>query len=212
MFYITCRNSTLVRYDPAGGGFLQIDLGTAPTWDIGKQYAQGDRVLFANQIYIAIVSNTAQQPDISPTKWLGTAAGPAWSNAVTYNKGDSAKVSGRLYVSLNNNNTGNPPASTPAKWFDVNNYVGSEYHFPYTCRYDPIADLVYVGGLKSNAVVIVDPNTNLIKATKTGFDSPFDVVFTKDQDPAFPDDPTKQISTAFAVQQGDVPLKKIAKP
>lgn len=70
---------------------------------------------------------------------------------------------------------------------------------PYRIAYNPYDGLIYVPGYKSNNVVVIQPGAgatlDTIVATRTGFDSPFDVVFT----------PTKK----WAVQQGDVPLKEI---
>lgn len=66
---------------------------------------------------------------------------------------------------------------------------------PYRIAYNPYDGLIYVPGYASNNVVVIDPATDTVAATKTGFDSPFDCVFT----------PTKK----WAVQQGGVPLREI---
>lgn len=65
---------------------------------------------------------------------------------------------------------------------------------PYRIAFNPYDNLIYVPGFKSNNVVVINPATDAC-TIKTGFDSPFDVVFT----------PTKK----WAVQQGTVPLKEI---
>jgi len=67
---------------------------------------------------------------------------------------------------------------------------------PFCVRYNSNDGLIYVPCYGENTVVIIDPATDTVTATKTGFDSPFDVVFT----------PTK----AFAVQHGIIGLKEIA--
>jgi len=66
---------------------------------------------------------------------------------------------------------------------------------PYWCRLSPYDGLVYIPTFRSNKVIVWNPGTNSEVATKTGFDSPFDMVFT----------PAK----AWAVQQGLVSLKEI---
>lgn len=67
---------------------------------------------------------------------------------------------------------------------------------PYRISYNAYNGLIYVPGFKSNNVVVIDPATDTVVATYTGFDSPFDCVFT----------PTK----SFAVQLGNVGLREIA--
>lgn len=66
---------------------------------------------------------------------------------------------------------------------------------PYRIAYNSNDGLIYVPGYKSNNVVIIDPATDTVVETQSGFDSPFDVVFT----------PTKK----WAVQQGAIGLKEI---
>jgi hypothetical protein len=73
--------------------------------------------------------------------------------------------------------------------------MGDGNALPYRVRYNPNDGLVYVPTLRSNNVVIVDPDSNAVVAIKSGFDSPLDVVFT----------PTRK----FAVQQGSAGLKEI---
>lgn len=82
--------------------------------------------------------------------------------------------------------------------FKIN--TGDTNAFPYRIRYcdqatNPFYQKMIVPGYKSNNVVVVTPGTPPTFVIKTGFDSPFDVVFT----------PTK----TFAVQQSDTGLKEI---
>lgn len=66
---------------------------------------------------------------------------------------------------------------------------------PYRIRFNAADGLLYIPTLKGDTVIVFDPSTDTIFDTKTGFDSPWSVVFT----------PTKQ----FAVQLGGVGLKEI---
>lgn len=66
---------------------------------------------------------------------------------------------------------------------------------PHRIRFNPADGLLYIPTLKGDTVIVFDPSTDTIFDTKTGFDSPWSVVFT----------PTKQ----FAVQLGGVGLKEI---
>lgn len=67
---------------------------------------------------------------------------------------------------------------------------------PYRIAYNAYDGLIYVPGYKSNNVVVIDPASDTVISTQTGYDSPFDMVFT----------PTKK----WAVQQGAVGLKEVA--
>lgn len=73
--------------------------------------------------------------------------------------------------------------------------LGGTNPTPFCCRYNSVDSLIYVPTYKGNSVVVVNPATDTVVATKTGFDSPFDVVFT----------PTKK----FAIQHSSVGLKEI---
>lgn len=66
------------------------------------------------------------------------------------------------------------------------------------CRYNSGDGLIYVPTPESNSVIIFNPSTDTVVATKTGFDSPHDVVFTA----------TKK----WAIQHGGVGLKEIVYP
>lgn len=90
-------------------------------------------------------------------------------------------------VSFAPNTVGSPFALTNIATGDTN-------ATPYRIAYNPYDGLIYVPGYKSNNVVVIDPATDAC-TIKTGFDSPFDVVFT----------PTKK----FAVQHSDVGLLEI---
>ena len=66
---------------------------------------------------------------------------------------------------------------------------------PRRIKYNPVDGYVYVPGWASNSVIVIDPATNTVVATKTGFNQPWDIVFT----------PTK----AFAVQNAPIGLREI---
>lgn len=66
---------------------------------------------------------------------------------------------------------------------------------PFNIRYRSSNDRIYVPTWEDNSVVIIDPSSDTVETIKTGFDSPFDVVFTA--------------SKAFAVQHGSEGLKEI---
>lgn len=66
---------------------------------------------------------------------------------------------------------------------------------PVRIRYNSNDGLIYVPGYGSNEVYVINPATDTVVATKTGFDSPLDCVFT----------PSKK----FAVQHGAAGLKEI---
>lgn len=73
---------------------------------------------------------------------------------------------------------------------------------PVNMRLNSVDGLIYVAGgayqdpvTKSNVVLTINPATNALSAAKTGFDLPWDFVFT----------PTKK----FCVQQGTIGLKEI---
>lgn len=66
---------------------------------------------------------------------------------------------------------------------------------PFWIRYNSVNDRLYVPTYRDDTVVIINPNTDTVESVKTGFDSPFDVVFT----------PTK----AFAVQHASPGLMEI---
>lgn len=66
---------------------------------------------------------------------------------------------------------------------------------PFAIQYNPYDGKAYVPGYTNNKVYIIDPSSGYSIVTKTGFDSPFDCVFT----------PTKK----FAVQHGAQGLKEI---
>lgn len=69
---------------------------------------------------------------------------------------------------------------------------------PWKVRFNSNDNLIYVPCYGENTVNIVDPATDTVVATKSGFDSPFDCIFT----------PTKK----WAVQHGSTPLMQIAYP
>lgn len=66
---------------------------------------------------------------------------------------------------------------------------------PIRIRYNPNTLMIYVPSSLDNTVTVIDPLTNTIAAVKTGFDSPFDMVFTP--------------SKVFAVQHGLSGLKEV---
>ena len=66
---------------------------------------------------------------------------------------------------------------------------------PFNIRYRASNDRLYVPCGLDDTVVIIDPNTDTVESVKTGFDSPWDVVFTA--------------TKAFAVQHGSQGLKEI---
>jgi hypothetical protein len=66
---------------------------------------------------------------------------------------------------------------------------------PYRCRFNTADGLIYMPDPVTNSVIIWNPATDAVSEIKTGFDTPFDVVFTA----------TKK----FAVQQGSIGLKEI---
>jgi len=72
--------------------------------------------------------------------------------------------------------------------------VGRPAATPYNIRYNSVDDRIYLPTWADNTVVVINPADDSF-VVKTGFDAPFDVVFT----------PTK----AFAVQHGNQGLKEI---
>lgn len=75
-----------------GLGFQSTDVGRpvrlfseAADWAIGTAYAIGDTVKFANDYYIALLANTAKQPDTDINNWVvdPTAAAWTWGNIQT---------------------------------------------------------------------------------------------------------------------------------
>lgn len=77
--------------------------------------------------------------------------------------------------------------------------------FPYRARCNPYDRKVYVPGYRSNTVYIVDPGQNRVVDSRSGFDSPFDVIFTPPP-PGAPDDDKGGV---LVVQHGDVGLKRL---
>lgn len=66
---------------------------------------------------------------------------------------------------------------------------------PFNIRYNSVNDRIYVPTWPDDTVVIIDPASDTVESVKTGFDSPWDVVFT----------PTKK----WAVQLATPGLKEI---
>lgn len=66
---------------------------------------------------------------------------------------------------------------------------------PRRIKWNSVDGYIYVPGWASNSVIVIDPETNTVVATKTGFNQPWDVVFT----------PTKK----FAVQNAPIGLREI---
>lgn len=66
---------------------------------------------------------------------------------------------------------------------------------PRRIKYCPIDGMIYVPGWFSNSVIVINPATNTVVATKTGFNLPIDCVFTG--------------SRKFAVQNSSVGLREI---
>ncbi len=62
-------------------------------------------------------------------------------------------------------------------------------------RYNPFNLMLYAADVQNNTVFVINPLTDTVVATKTGFDSPMDFVFT----------PTK----VFTTQQGIVGIKEV---
>lgn len=73
--------------------------------------------------------------------------------------------------------------------------TGRANALPFNIRYRASTDRIYVPTWQDDTVVIIDPTTDTVESVKTGFDSPFDVVFTG--------------SKAWAVQHGNIGLKEI---
>jgi len=66
---------------------------------------------------------------------------------------------------------------------------------PFNIKYRASNDRLYVPATLDDTVIIIDPGTDIVESVKTGFDSPWDVVFTA--------------TKAWAVQHGPVGLKEI---
>jgi hypothetical protein len=73
--------------------------------------------------------------------------------------------------------------------------MGDPDMIPFNIKYNPVTDRFYVPTMLDDTVVVIDPNTDTVESVKTGFDSPYDIVFT----------PTK----SWAVQHGPEGLKEI---
>lgn len=136
-----------------------------------------------------------------------------WSGSASYFDGDIVTYNNSKYQALLPN-VGKQPNTNPTYW--ATSIDRAKSFLPYCIRYDSIKDRLYIPTYKSSKIVVIDPQTNQVAldANKkplilVGFDSAFDVLFTRAQDPAHPDDPTKFISSAYAVQHGDEPLKRI---
>jgi hypothetical protein len=106
--------------------------------------------------------------------------------------------SGHLYFTLWQGTTIERYKIQKVRISDDNNTtidLGDTAATPRKIRYWSINDRIYVPTFNANTVVIIDPTTDTVESTKTGFDSPVDVVFT----------PTK----VWAVQHGAQGLKEV---
>jgi hypothetical protein len=110
-------------------------------WLTTRSYAAGDAVSYGGGSYIALVANSARQPDVSPAYWAalaqagipGTpgatgAQGPqgtqgpagvsykgAWSPSTGYLTNDAVFYAGSTYLALATS-FGTPPDTTPSAW------------------------------------------------------------------------------------------------
>jgi len=106
--------------------------------------------------------------------------------------------SGHLYFTLHEGSAIQQYNVQKVRISDDNNTtidLGDVNAKPKKIRYRDTNDRIYVPTFSGDTVVIIDPATDTVESTKTGFDSPIDVVFT----------PTK----VWAVQHGALGLKEV---
>lgn len=157
---------------------------------------------------------------VTPDRAVEPCASPALkyssSNYFAYVATDYAAPYSIIYGVCFNTDTGKmygvPRSQTVVKWTPdlsgspfaditfIDTGVANANATPYRIVHNPYDSLIYVPGYSSNNVVVINPTLNDVNpatgiTTITGFDSPFDIVFT----------PTK----VWAVQQGLVPLKEV---
>lgn len=136
-----------------------------------------------------------------------------WDSITAFSQGDISTFNGVKYQATLPS-TNKEPDTNPTYW--TTTIDRTQIALPYHIVYDSVTDKLYLPLYRSNRVVVLDPQTNQIAIDVNnqpiivkGFDSPFDVAFARRQDPAHPDDPTKQLSSPFAVQHGSVGIKAI---
>ena len=116
---------------------LQVPL-MFPKWQVGKEYAVGDRVLYLGTLYKVLQAHTSQagwEPDIAPSLFaknliIKDDSGeqvdiPEWvqpDSTNPYMIGDKVKFEGKVYQSLIDNNVWSPSAY-PQGWEEVNEVI-----------------------------------------------------------------------------------------
>jgi len=103
-------------------------------------------------------------------------------------------VNGQYYVVTATQFVEKCAASAAAVFADID--TGVTDATPRRARWNSIDGKVYIPGWKSDSVIVIDPAAADAVTIQTGFDSPYDMVFT----------PTKK----WAVQHGNVGLKEVA--
>lgn len=144
-------------------------------------------------------------PQYSPIPYPCVRCGPLWAAAdKTGVGGDYAPSSDTVYIVSRSptifrmsgtylENTVNSDQELDTDKTDIT--LPDADAMPFNVRFNAYDNMLYVPGYSNNKVYVIDAATDTLMATKTGFDSPWDAVFT----------PTKK----FAVQHGSVGLKEI---
>jgi len=102
--------------------FNNTSFNTPPPllWSGSTSYLAEDTVVFLNNRYECIQSNTSRQPDTFPEFWAyletPTVDIPVWSAAVNYVVGDIVTYNGDNRFACIENNINNQPDISPTKW------------------------------------------------------------------------------------------------
>ncbi len=107
------------------GGILQCQQydyqHTPPAWDSGYSYPANQIISYSGSFYRALIANSGNQPDTSPTQWAVSYQHvlAAWSSSVAYQTGEYATYGGNTYVVVQASNTNHQPDTNPQWWKQV---------------------------------------------------------------------------------------------